>query len=84
MTRLLHGFVDELVKLSAFTTQPLETEPYNTTSPATKAMDQYQGARAKVGLKTGNPIPSYPPPKKMAGPLTTPTQLLGNWSGREA
>lgn len=77
MGPFLSGFADELIKVGAFPQQHQDADPYDATSGVMSAMNKYQGAEARVGLKSGMPVPTAPASKKRAPtPLTTPNHMV--------
>jgi len=80
MNHFLTGFTNELLKIAA---QPLEvdagTADYAT--PVSRAMSEYSGANAKVGLKGD---PKVHPPQAIKAlppqPMTTPNEMVGRLS----
>lgn len=72
--RFRSAFLDEVIKLAAFPQQSGGGQPYD--ASIGKAMDQYQGVGAKVGLKTGQPMQPAPAPRdRSPTPLTTPNKM---------
>lgn len=74
--RFRDAFADELLKLAAYPQQAGGGAQYD--ASIAKAMEQYSGPSAKVGLKTGQPLSPAPAPAERAAPtpLTTPNKMV--------
>lgn len=77
MNALLNGFVDELIKVGAFTQQDRSDNAYDGGDSTKTIMSQTQGTQAAAGNK-GSPFQPKPVQRSVAGatPRTTPMDLV--------